>query len=80
MSAVTKPANPGSDVTFTLCATEPEKRPQIGASAYTLSGHGLVSTIVGSCERPLWAYRIRTPQAVRKRTCGVVVAGMQAIP
>jgi hypothetical protein len=27
----------------------------IGANAYTLSGHGLVSRITGSCEPPLSA-------------------------
>jgi hypothetical protein len=49
----------------------------IGANAYTLSGQGLVSRTVGFCGLPLSAYRIRTPPAVRKRTCGVVVVGIQ---
>src|SRR3954453_4002162 len=41
-----------------------------------LSGQGLVSRITGSRELPLSAYRIRTPPTVWKRTCGVVVIGM----
>jgi hypothetical protein len=37
---------------------------QIGANAYTLSGHGLVSRIVGSRGWPLSAYRIVNPSNV----------------
>src|SRR5262245_28793873 len=43
----------------------------IGANAYTLSGHGLVSSTVRSCPPPLSAYRIRTPSTVRNSTCRV---------
>ena len=39
----------------------------IGANAYRLSGHGLVSSSVGSCEPPLSAYRIFRPSIVRNR-------------
>jgi hypothetical protein len=49
---------------------------QIGANAYTLSGHGLVSRTAGSCALPLSAHRTRTPATVRKSTCKGVV-GMQ---
>ena len=56
-----------------------ESDAQIGANAYTLSGHGLVRTTVGLCGLPLSAYRIRTPSIIRKRTCGIVVAGMHPI-
>ena len=44
---------------------------QIGANAYTLSGQGLVSRMVRSCEPPLSAYRIRTPSTARNWTSGV---------
>ena len=39
--------------------------------AYTLSGQGLVSRTVRSCEPPLSAYRIRAPSTVRKALVGL---------
>jgi hypothetical protein len=48
----------------------------IDANANTLSGHGLVSSSVGSREAPLSAYRIRSPSTVRKRTWEIVVVGI----
>src|SRR6516225_224433 len=57
----------------------PDSVSHIGANAYTLSGQGLVSRTTDSREPPLSAYRIRTPSTLRKRTCGVIVAGMQHI-
>src|SRR5262245_51066312 len=48
--------------------------PHIGANAYTLSGHGLVSSSVGPDDRPLSAYRILSPSRVPKSGLNDVVA------
>jgi hypothetical protein len=42
---------------------------QIGANAYTLSGHGLVSRIEGAAALVLSAYRTHTPSTVRNPIC-----------
>ena len=49
----------------------------IRANAYRLSGQGLVSSTIGSCEPPLSAYRIFSPSIVRN--CGSIDAVSEVV-
>jgi len=68
------PPNPGrSTAKSRACALRVS---QMGVNAYRLSGHGLVSRIVGPAVPPPSAHLTHTPSTVRTRTSGSGVVSM----